>query len=191
MLSNLEKYQIILASKSPRRKELLNALGVNFFIKTQEELEEIYPDTLQGTEIVEFLARQKSNSFEIKNDELIISADTIVCVENKVLGKPTNENEAKKMLLLLSGKTHQVFTGVCLRTTEKESVFSVASSVTFSHLSKEEIEYYVKNFHPLDKAGAYGIQEWIGFIGIQSISGSYWNVMGLPLQRLYQELKKF
>ncbi|MBO5974967.1 MAG: septum formation protein Maf [Paludibacteraceae bacterium] len=191
MLSNLEKYQIILASKSPRRKELLNALGVNFFIKTQEELEEIYPDTLQGTEIVEFLAKQKSNFFEIKNNELIISADTIVCVENKVLGKPTNEIEAKKMLSLLSGKTHQVFTGVCIRTREKESVFSVASSVTFANLTEEEIDFYIKHFRPLDKAGAYGIQEWIGFIGIQSISGSYWNVMGLPLQRLYQELKKF
>ncbi|MBO7316859.1 MAG: septum formation protein Maf [Paludibacteraceae bacterium] len=191
MLSNLEKYQIILASKSPRRKELLNALGVNFFIKTQEELEEIYPDTLQGAEIVEFLAKQKSNFFEIKNNELIISADTIVCVENKVLGKPTNEIEAKKMLSLLSGKTHQVFTGVCIRTREKESVFSVASSVTFANLTEEEIDFYIKHFRPLDKAGAYGIQEWIGFIGIQSISGSYWNVMGLPLQRLYQELKKF
>lgn len=191
MLSNLEKYQIILASKSPRRKELLNALGVNFCIKIQEKLEEIYPKTLQGAEIVEFLAKQKSNFFKIKNDELIISADTIVCVENKVLGKPINEIEAKKMLSLLSGKTHQVFTGVCIRTREKESVFSVASSVTFTHLTEEEIDFYIKHFRPLDKAGAYGIQEWIGFIGIQSISGSYWNVMGLPLQRLYQELKKF
>ncbi len=191
MLSNLEKYQIILASKSPRRKELLNALGVNFCIKIQEKLEEIYPKTLQGAEIVEFLAKQKSNFFEIKNNELIISADTIVCVENKVLGKPTNEIEAKKMLSLLSGKTHQVFTGVCIRTREKESVFSVASSVTFANLTEEEIDFYIKHFRPLDKAGAYGIQEWIGFIGIQSISGSYWNVMGLPLQRLYQELKKF
>lgn len=191
MLSNLEKYQIILASKSPRRKELLNALGVNFCIRIQEKPEEIYPKTLQGAEIVEFLAKQKSNFFKIKNDELIISADTIVCVENKVLGKPINEIEAKKMLSLLSGKTHQVFTGVCIRTREKESVFSVASSVTFTHLTEEEIDYYIKNFCPLDKAGAYGIQEWIGFIGIQSISGSYWNVMGLPLQRLYQELKKF
>lgn len=191
MLSNLNKYQVILASKSPRRKDLLTALGVDFKVKEQTNQDESYPETLQGAEIVEFLAKQKSSSFETKENELIISADTIVCVENKVLGKPNNEYEAKEMLKLLSGKTHQVFTGVCLKTKEKQRVFSVTSSVTFSSLSDEEIDFYIKNFHPFDKAGAYGIQEWIGFIGIQSISGSYWNVMGLPLQRLYQELKKF
>lgn len=191
MLSNLNKYQVILASKSPRRKDLLTALGVDFKVKEQTNQDESYPETLQGAEIVEFLAKQKSSSFETKENELIISADTIVCVENKVLGKPNNEYEAKEMLKLLSGKTHQVFTGVCLKTKEKQRVFSVTSSVTFSSLSDEEINFYIKNFQPFDKAGAYGIQEWIGFIGIQSISGSYWNVMGLPLQRLYQELKKF
>ncbi len=191
MLSNLNKYQVILASKSPRRKDLLTALGVDFKVKEQTNQDESYPETLQGAEIVEFLAKQKSSSFETKENELIISADTIVCVENKVLGKPNNEYEAKEMLKLLSGKTHQVFTGVCLKTKEKQRVFSVTSSVTFSSLSDEEIDFYIKNFQPFDKAGAYGIQEWIGFIGIQSISGSYWNVMGLPLQRLYQELKKF
>ncbi|MBO7724707.1 MAG: septum formation protein Maf [Paludibacteraceae bacterium] len=191
MLSNLNKYQVILASKSPRRKDLLTALGVDFKVKEQTNQDESYPETLQGAEIVEFLAQQKSSSFETKENELIISADTIVCVENKVLGKPNNEYEAKEMLKLLSEKTHQVFTGVCLKTKEKQRVFSVTSSVTFSSLSDEEIDFYIKNFQPFDKAGAYGIQEWIGFIGIQSISGSYWNVMGLPLQRLYQELKKF
>jgi septum formation protein len=191
MLSNLNKYQVILASKSPRRKDLLTALGVDFKVKEQTNQDESYPETLQGAKIVEFLAKQKSSSFETKENELIISADTIVCVENKVLGKPNNEYEAKEMLKLLSGKTHQVFTGVCLKTKEKQRVFSVTSSVTFSSLSDEEIDFYIKNFQPFDKAGAYGIQEWIGFIGIQSISGSYWNVMGLPLQRLYQELKKF
>lgn len=191
MLSNLNKYQVILASKSPRRKDLLTALGVDFKVKEQTNQDESYPKTLQGAEIVEFLAKQKSSSFETKENELIISADTIVCVENKVLGKPNNEYEAKEMLKLLSGKTHQVFTGVCLKTKEKQRVFSVTSSVTFSSLSDEEIDFYIKNFQPFDKAGAYGIQEWIGFIGIQSISGSYWNVMGLPLQCLYQELKKF
>lgn len=191
MLSNLNKYQVILASKSPRRKDLLTALGVDFKVKEQTNQDESYPKTLQDAEIVEFLAKQKSSSFETKENELIISADTIVCVENKVLGKPNNEYEAKEMLKLLSGKTHQVFTGVCLKTKEKQRVFSVTSSVTFSSLSDEEIDFYIKNFQPFDKAGAYGIQEWIGFIGIQSISGSYWNVMGLPLQRLYQELKKF
>lgn len=191
MLSNLNKYQVILASKSPRRKDLLTALGVDFKVKEQTNQDESYPETLQGAEIVEFLAKQKSSSFETKENELIISADTIVCVENKVLGKPNNEYEAKEMLKLLSGKTHQVFTGVCLKTKENQRVFSVTSSVTFSSLSDEEIDFYIKNFQPFDKAGAYGIQEWIGFIGIQSISGSYWNVMGLPLQRLYQELKKF
>ena len=191
MLSNLNKYQVILASKSPRRKDLLTALGVDFKVKEQTNQDESYPETLQGAEIVEFLAKQKSSSFETKENELIISADTIVCVENKVLGKPNNEYEAKEMLKLLSGKTHQVFTGVCLKTKEKQRVFSVTSSVTFSSLSDDEIDFYIKNFQPFDKAGAYGIQEWIGFIGIQSISGSYWNVMGLPLQRLYQELKKF
>jgi septum formation protein len=191
MLSNLNKYQVILASKSPRRKDLLTALGVDFKVKEQTNQDESYPETLQGAKIVEFLAKQKSSSFETKENELIISADTIVCVENKVLGKPNNEYEAKEMLKLLSGKTHQVFTGVCLKTKENQRVFSVTSSVTFSSLSDEEIDFYIKNFQPFDKAGAYGIQEWIGFIGIQSISGSYWNVMGLPLQRLYQELKKF
>lgn len=191
MLSNLDKYQIILASKSPRRKELLNSLGLTFSVKTQEGEDEVYPNNLQKAEIVEFLAKQKSNAFEINENELIISADTIVCIENKVLGKPTDEKEAKEMLQLISGKTHQVFTGVYVRSKEKQTIFSVASDVTFSPLSEQEIEFYIKNFRPFDKAGAYGIQEWIGFIGIQSISGSYWNVMGLPLQRLYQELKKF
>lgn len=191
MLSNLDKYQIILASKSPRRKELLNSLGLTFSVKTQEGEDEVYPNNLQKAEIVEFLAKQKSNAFEINENELIISADTIVCIENKVLGKPTDEKEAKEMLKLISGKTHQVFTGVYVRSKEKQTIFSVASDVTFSPLSEQEIEFYIKNFRPFDKAGAYGIQEWIGFIGIQSISGSYWNVMGLPLQRLYQELKKF
>ena len=187
----MAKMKVILASKSPRRKDLLTALGVDFKVKEQTNQDESYPETLQGAEIVEFLAQQKSSSFETKENELIISADTIVCVENKVLGKPNNEYEAKEMLKLLSEKTHQVFTGVCLKTKEKQRVFSVTSSVTFSSLSDEEIDFYIKNFQPFDKAGAYGIQEWIGFIGIQSISGSYWNVMGLPLQRLYQELKKF
>lgn len=191
MLSNLDKYQIILASKSPRRKELLSSLGLTFSVKTQEGEDEVYPNNLQKAEIVEFLAKQKSNAFEINENELIISADTIVCIENKVLGKPTDEKEAKEMLQLISGKTHQVFTGVYVRSKEKQTIFSVASDVTFSPLSEQEIEFYIKNFRPFDKAGAYGIQEWIGFIGIQSISGSYWNVMGLPLQRLYQELKKF
>lgn len=191
MLSNLDKYQIILASKSPRRKELLSSLGLTFSVKTQEGEDEVYPNNLQKAEIVEFLAKQKSNAFEINENELIISADTIVCIENKVLGKPTDEKEAKEMLKLISGKTHQVFTGVYVRSKEKQTIFSVASDVTFSPLSEQEIEFYIKNFRPFDKAGAYGIQEWIGFIGIQSISGSYWNVMGLPLQRLYQELKKF
>lgn len=191
MLENLNKYKIILASNSPRRRELMTGLGVKYSVKTLPDVDESYPDTLVGGEIPVYIAKGKADAYMhlIKPDQLIITADTIVWLEGEVLGKPIDEEEAKEMLRRLSGKTHQVFTGVCLTTkTFQKSFFSV-SDVTFASLSDEEIDYYVSQYKPLDKAGAYGVQEWIGFVGVEQITGSYFNVMGLPIQRLYRELK--
>lgn len=191
MLDNLKKYQIILASGSPRRKELMDGLGINYKIKLLPDIDESYPDTLQGEEIPLYICRKKAAAYQsvILPDELIITADTIVWLEDTVLGKPTSDPEAVDMLKRLSGKQHQVITGVCLTTPTGQQCFSVVTEVTFTDLSEEEITYYVSHYHPLDKAGAYGIQEWIGFVGVQKIKGSYFNVMGLPIQKLYQELK--
>lgn len=192
MLDNLKKYHVILASNSPRRKELLGGLGVDYEVKTLQGIDESYPDTLQGEEIPIYISREKAQAYlEImKDNDLIITADTIVWLEGKVLGKPADEAEAVQMLRALSGKKHQVITGVTLTTSTFQRSFAVTSEVEFAALSDEEIAYYVKNYRPLDKAGAYGVQEWIGFIGVRNLVGSYFNVMGLPIQRLYQELKQ-
>ena len=154
---------------------------------------ESYPDTLQGAQIVEHLAKLKASAFEgeLADNQLLITADTIVWIDNQVLGKPKNRAVAIEMLHQLSGRKHTVYTGVCLKTTQKERVFSAATDVYFRQLSDDEIAYYVDTYKPFDKAGSYGIQEWIGYVGIERIDGSYFNVMGLPVQRLYQELKKF
>ena len=192
MLENLNKYRIILASNSPRRKELLSGLGIQYEVKTLPDIDESYPEGLDGMEIPAFIARSKADAYRevMQTDELIITADTIVWLDGNVMGKPKDAEEAREMLRSLSGQTHQVITGVCLTTAVYQKAFATMTYVTFATLSEEEITYYVERHSPMDKAGSYGIQEWIGFIGVESISGSYFNVMGLPIQRLYTELKK-
>ncbi|MDH6310701.1 septum formation protein [Dysgonomonas sp. PFB1-18] len=190
---DLSRYKIILASNSPRRKELLSGLDLSYEVKTLPDIDESYPDTLQGMDIALCIAKEKADAYSdhIKEDTLLITADTIVVLDGKVYGKPQDESEAKQMLRDLSGKTHEVLTGVCITTKAKQKVFGVASEVRFAQLEEDEIEYYVNKYKPLDKAGAYGVQEWIGYIAVEYISGSYFNIMGLPIQRLYQELKNF
>ena len=190
---NIQDYHILLGSNSPRRRELLAGLDLNFEVKVIPGLEEHYPPTLQPEESPVFLARQKAEAYipTLSDKTLLITADTIVWNQNKVIGKPKDREDAIQMLQSLSGHEHHVVTGVCLTTTEKQKAFSVVSTVKFAALTDEEISYYVDKYHPFDKAGAYGIQEWIGYIGVESINGSFYNVMGLPVQRLYQELKKF
>ena len=192
MLENLNKYKIILASNSPRRKELLSGLGVGYEVKTLPDVDESYPDGLSGEEIAKHIARGKAEAYRslIQADELVITADTIVWLDGTVMGKPKDEEEAKDMLMRLSGKTHQVITGVCLTTASTQKTFATVTDVTFAILTDEEVDYYVTRYQPMDKAGSYGVQEWIGFVGVENLSGSYFNVMGLPIQRLYTELKK-
>ncbi|MDP4237900.1 MAG: Maf-like protein [Bacteroidota bacterium] len=192
MLSHLNNYNIILASQSPRREELLRGLNIPFEVQNVE-VEESYPSQLVGVDIPMYLAEKKADAFVDKMDEntLLITADTIVWHEGNVFGKPVDKADATRMLKALSGKTHQVITGVCISTLLKRKTFHVISEVRFSRLSPEEIEYYLQNFQPYDKAGAYGVQEWIGYIGVEYIEGSYFNVMGLPIQRLYTELKRW
>lgn len=192
MLENLNKYKVVLASNSPRRKELLTGLGIAYEVKTLPDIDESFPESMDGVEIPAYIARAKSDAYRamMEVDELIITADTIVWLDGEVMGKPCDPSDARRMLRALSGKTHQVITGVCLTTTQFQKVFSTVTDVTFCQLSEDEIDYYVNRFHPMDKAGSYGIQEWIGYVGVENISGSYFNVMGLPIQRLYTELKK-
>jgi septum formation protein len=185
-------YRIVLASNSPRRNELLGGLGIPFEVKVLPNISESYPDTLPADEIAEYIAREKGDVYKSRIDEdiLVITADTVVICDDEVLGKPTDAADARRMLHLLSGRTHHVVTGVCLTTAFRQRSFSVRTEVTFKQLSDEEISYYVENYKPFDKAGAYGIQEWIGYIGVTGINGSYFNVMGLPVQRIYEELKQ-
>ena len=182
---------LILSSNSPRRKELLAGLDIPFEVRVIEDIDESYPDTLPTGEIAEYIAQKKAAAYDVGNDEVLITADTIVVLDDQILGKPADAEEAKQMLRSLSGKTHHVITGVCLKSRDQQHHFSVISEVTFKTLAEEEIRYYVENYKPFDKAGAYGIQEWIGYIGVTGLSGSYFNVMGLPVQRIYEELKKF
>lgn len=192
MLDNLEKYKVILASGSPRRRELMAGLGVNYEVRILPDVDESYPDTLQGEEIPLYIAKEKADAYipMMQPDELIITADTIVWLEGKVLGKSRDREDALQMLRTMSGRTHEVFTGVCITTTDWQRSFTAQTEVRFATLSEDEIIYYVDNFKPMDKAGAYGVQEWIGFIGVENISGSYYNIMGLPVQKLYRELLK-
>ena len=193
MLINLKKYQIILASKSPRRQELLRGMGVNFEILTKETPEN-YPADLPLDEVPKFLSLQKSLAFkdnELPADFLLITSDTVVICEGEILGKPKDREDAARMLRLLSGKTHHVVTGVTVRSAKKTESFAVRSNVTFAQLDAEEIDYYIEHCRPFDKAGAYGIQEWIGYVGISGLEGSFYNVMGLPTRKLYQCLKGF
>ena len=193
MLDNLKKYRIILASNSPRRKELLAGLGVDYEVRTLPDVDESYPEKLQGADIPLFISKIKADAYKtlLQPDELMITADTIVWMDGMVLGKPRNRFGAIEMLRQLSGHTHQVFTGVTITTATRQHSFSVGTEVRFANLTDEEIVYYVDTYQPMDKAGAYGVQEWIGYIGVENIQGSYFNVMGLPVQRLYTELKKF
>ena len=188
----IENYHIILASNSPRRKELLSGLDLDYEVKVLPDIEESYPENLPTAEIPVYIAAEKAAAYRalMADDELIITADTVVVLGDEVLGKPTDLDDARRMLRELSGKTHQVITGVCLMTCKKQRKFAVTTDVTFKELTDEEIDYYVERYKPLDKAGAYGIQEWIGYIGVTGLNGSYFNVMGLPVQRIYQELNR-
>jgi len=192
MLSHLTDFQIILASQSPRRQELLSGLNIAFEVKVID-VEEDYPTQLVGVDIPMYLAEKKANAYmdSMTDSNLLITADTIVWHEGQVFGKPTDKADATRMLKSLSGKTHQVITGVCISTLKRRKTFHVISEVRFARLLPQEIEFYIDNFKPYDKAGAYGVQEWIGFIGVEHIEGSYFNVMGLPIQRLYSELKRW
>lgn len=188
---NLNKYNIILASNSPRRKDLLSGLELPFEIRVIRDIDESYHDSLTGEDIPKYISEKKAKAYEptLADNEILITADTIVYLEGRVLGKPKDREDAIRMLSDLSDKTHEVITGVTILTKTIHRSFSAISKVTFDKLSKEDIEHYVDQYKPLDKAGAYGIQEWIGFIGVKSIEGSYFNVMGLPIQRLYKELQ--
>ena len=181
-----------MASNSPRRRELLSGLGVDYEVKIVPGIAETYPESLNGEEIPVYIAQEKANAYRasLQPDELVITADTIVYVDGMVLGKPVDEADACRMLRMLSGRTHQVITGVCLTTVDFQKSFASVTEVTFDTLSDEEIGYYVEKYRPMDKAGSYGVQEWIGFVGVTGLKGSYYNVMGLPVQRLYKELKE-
>lgn len=183
---------IILGTHSPRRQELLAGLGLEFEVKVIEGISEGYPDGLQPIEIAQYIAAEKALPYKgcLKENDLLLTADTIVVVDDTILGKPQDKADAKRMLHMVSGRTHQVITGVCLTTKTRQKRFAVKTDVTFKTLQEEEIDYYINHFKPFDKAGAYGIQEWIGYIGVTGIKGSYFNVMGLPVQRVYEEMQE-
>ncbi|MFP4019338.1 MAG: Maf family nucleotide pyrophosphatase [Bacteroidales bacterium] len=189
----LEKYRIVLGSQSPRRQYLLKELGLNFDVKLKHMEEEVYPEGLQTEEIPLYLAKNKAAAFddELDNKTIVITADTIVWNEGQVVQKPKDTKDAYNILKSLSGKIHQVYTGVCLRSLKKQEAFYAQTDVYFKELTDKEIWFYINEFEPFDKAGSYGIQEWLGYIGVEKIEGSYFNVMGLPVQKLYVELNKF
>lgn len=193
MLENLHKYHIYLASKSPRRRELLAMLRIPFTIINLGGIDESYPDNIPALEVPQYLSNLKANAYcrNLKPDELVITADTLVIMGDRIFGKPKDLEEAREMLTILSGKVHKVSTGVAISTLDRRTSFRTDTEVKFNDISEEDIKYYIDNYQPLDKAGAYGIQEWIGAVSVEWINGSYYNVMGLPLQRLYQELKLF
>lgn len=193
MFDNLKKYQIVLVSASPRRKELLQNLGLTFKVRTLFGIDESYPESLRGEEIPRYISHKKAEAYRasMAADELLIAADTVVCLDGRTLGKPRDAQNAKEMLRRLSGRFHQVITGVTVMTQERTEDFAVTSHVKFAELDDTEINYYVDNYLPFDKAGAYGIQEWIGMVAVEELRGSYFNVMGLPVQRLYTLLKTF
>ena len=193
MLDNISNYNIILASKSPRRHFLLKELEIDFSIMADSNIDESYPEKLKNEEIVLFLAKHKANYYtkKLQKNDLLITADTIVLLNGVVVQKPEDRDDAIKILKSLSGNKHTVFTGVCIRTLQKSLTFFAKTDVYFNKLKNEEIYYYIDKYQPYDKAGAYGIQEWIGYIGIEKIDGSYFNVMGLPVQKLYEELSNF
>lgn len=183
--------KIILSSNSPRRKELLAGLGVDFEVRVLKGVDERYPDDIPLNEIPLYIAIEKASAYTVAKDELVVTADTVVIVDNEILGKPKDRAEAYGMLRKISGKTHQVVTGVCLTTIDDQRSFTVTTDVEFKELSDNEIYYYIDKYRPFDKAGAYGIQEWIGYVGVLSLKGSYYNVMGLPVQRIYEEFTSY
>lgn len=190
---NITKHKLLLASNSPRRRELLKGIDVDFETTVLPNIDETYPPAIKTEEVAEYIAHKKANAYieTLKEDELLITADTVVVLDNTIYGKPKSKSEAKEMLLSLSGRVHHVISGVCLTTKVKQKTFSVGSDVEFKKLTNDEIEYYIEKYEPFDKAGSYGIQEWIGYIGVTQINGSYHNVMGLPVQQLYNELIYF
>ncbi|MBU8891667.1 MAG: Maf family nucleotide pyrophosphatase [Bacteroidales bacterium] len=192
-IPNIDDYNIILASQSPRRHYLLKEIGLEFEIKLKEFVDEDYPENLKKEEIPLFIAKKKANVFDndLSEHDILITADTIVWLNDKVIQKPVDQEDALRILKELSGKCHQVYTGVCIKSAVKEISFTSCTDVYFKKLTYPEIDYYIKHFQPLDKAGAYGIQEWIGYIGVEKINGSFFNVMGLPVQKLYSELDDF
>lgn len=191
-LENLRDYELILASGSPRRRELLAMLDVEFRVDTSHSVDETVPDGIDASEVAPYLSRLKASAYPLREGEkkLVITADTVVLLDGEVLGKPVDEADARRMLARIQGRTQKVITGVTLRTPDRMTTFSAESEVEFAPLTDEEIAYYVSRYKPLDKAGAYGIQEWIGAAGIRRINGSFYNVMGLPVQRLYSMLKE-
>jgi septum formation protein len=191
-LERLNAYDIILASKSPRRQHLMEEIGLKFRVVNHIDMDEVYPSVLKAEETPLYLARSKAACYDslLGTDTLLITADTIVWLENEVIGKPADAEEAVKMLLKLSGNMHEVFTGVCIKTRNQEKAFHDSSKVFFRPVREEEIRYYVSKYKPFDKAGAYGVQEWIGYVAVERIEGSFFNVMGLPIQKLYGELLK-
>lgn len=190
-LDNISRYNVLLASHSPRRRELLAMLGINFSIAHSIEVDETYPTSTPPEEVAPYLSRKKAEAYRVvmNRNDLIITADTVVIAAGRILGKPASPAEAAGTLHLLSGNRHKVVTGVTVTTAEKAVTFSTETEVEFAHLDDNEIDFYIQHYSPLDKAGAYGIQEWIGAIGVKSITGSYYNVMGLPLHRLYTTLR--
>lgn len=193
ILPNLNRYKIVLGSNSPRRRELLAGLDIDFEVQVIPGIDESFPDTLPAFDVPVYIARKKAEAYipSMPADELLITADTIVWTFGEILGKPKDREDAIAMLWKLSGRVHEVITGVCITTKEKTISFSASSAVSFARLDEEEIVYYVDKYRPFDKAGSYGIQEWIGYVAVEAINGSFYNVMGLPVRLLYQELKKF
>lgn len=193
ILSNLSQYKIVLGSNSPRRRELLARLDIDFEVQTIPGIDESFPKTLRPDEVPVYIARKKAEAYipSMSADELLITADTIVWTFGEILGKPKDREDAITMLRKLSGRVHEVITGVCITTKEKTVSFFASSAVCFADLDDDEIIYYVDKYRPFDKAGSYGIQEWIGYVAVEAINGSFYNVMGLPVRLLYQELKKF
>ena len=189
----LKSYRLILASQSPRRRQLLSDAGLEFTLADRFECDETFPQDMPAEDVAEYLSRLKSEAYPepLAEGDILLTADTVVIANNRVLGKPSDRAEAIEMISLLSGCDHEVITGCTLRTATRQRSFSVRSKVHFRALDREEIEYYVDCYRPFDKAGAYGIQEWIGYVGIEGIEGSFYNVMGLPVQRLYSILKEF
>lgn len=192
-LDKLKRYRIILASASPRRKELLSKLDIDFTVKILYDVDESFPASLPVVQVPQYISRKKADAYrqEMQENDMVITADTVVAVGRRILGKPKSAEEARVMLKLLSDRYHRVVTGVTIMTAKRTETFATVSRVRFARLNDEEIDYYISKYKPFDKAGAYGIQEWIGMVGITELNGSYFNVMGLPVQRLYAKLKEF